>query len=143
METMRAQDRNGLAAIHRRLHDVHLALPESLPTAGPSTVRMAGLDERFTLVPLRSWGPFVSFERRKALVTLAVENVIAAELIDHAETGQLPFARIRFDEARRLLSIYGHTPVELHLQVERLDVRAEIDDMVPSGRTWRLRMKSA
>lgn len=128
MEVLSAERSADLEAIQDRLHDVDLELPDELPTTGPTTVRMAGLDDRSTLLPIRSWGPFANFERRRARVALVVEHVTAAELVDHAQIGSLNLAKVWFDEAASTLHIEGHIPVELRLRVERLDLRAEVTD---------------
>lgn len=143
MEVLSAERSDDLEVIQHRLHDVDLELPDNLPTAAPTTVRMTGLDDRSTLLPVRSWGPFAHFERRRARVALVVEHVAAAELLDDAQIGSLNLAKIWFDEAASTLHIQGHIPVELRLRVEQLDVRVEItDETVAAGRTWGMRPRS-
>jgi len=140
MEVLRAERSEELAAIQHRLHDADLELPEKLPPTGPTTVRMTGLDDRATLVPVRALGPLARFERRKARLVVIVEHVTAVELLDDAQIGSLNLAKIWFDEGASTLHIDGHIPVELCLQVDQLDVRVEItDETVASGRTWGLR----
>jgi hypothetical protein len=92
MELISAQGREELKAIRRRLHDVRLRLPETTNPAG--TVRLEGLDERSSLIPIRSFGPLTQFERRKALVVLVIDQVLESELIDQAESGMLDLANI-------------------------------------------------
>lgn len=140
MEVLNAERRDELEVIQRRLHDVWLQLSETIPTG---TVRLEGLDERYSRILVRPFGPVGQFERRHARVTLVVEHVIDSELVDEAQIGSLNLAKIWFDEATSTVHVTGHIPVELRLRVERLVVRAEVtDETVASGRTWGLRHRS-
>ena len=144
MEILSARGVEDLGAIQHRLHDVWLQLPEVNTTQGGTTVRLEGVDERSSRVPVRSLGPLTQFERHKAQVVLVVDHVTAVEIADDAQVGSLNLAKIWFDEGTFTLHIKGHIPVELGLRVERLDVRAEItDEKVASGRSWGLRPSSA
>lgn len=141
MEVLSARRGEELEAIQHRLHDVWLQLPETIATG---TVRLEGLDERSSRVPIRSLGPLAEFERRKARVILVIEHVVAAEMVDRAEIGSLNLAKVWFDVDKSTVHIEGHIPVELRLQVEQLSVRAEItDDTVSSGRAWGRRPRTA
>ena len=141
MEVLDATRSEDLAAIQHRLHDVWLQLPETVTTG---TVRLEGLDDRATLVPVRTFGPLAQLERRRARVALAVDHVKAVELLDDAQIGSLNLAKIIFDEGESTVHLEGHIPVRLRLTVDQLHVRLEItDDWVASGRTWGLRRRSA
>ncbi|MGH9280257.1 MAG: hypothetical protein ACRD12_19420 [Acidimicrobiales bacterium] len=141
MEVLNAERSEDLTAMQRRLHDVWLQLPETMPIG---TVRLEGLDDRETLLPVRTFGPFAQFERRRAKVVLVVDHVVAAELIDAAQIGSLNFANISFDEGESTVHLEGHVPVKLRLRVDQLEVRVEItDETVAAGRTWGLRPRSS
>lgn len=141
MEALDATRREDLAAIQQRLHDVWLQLPETIPTG---TVRLEGIDERATLVPVRTFGPLAQLERRRARVALGVDHVTAVELFDDAQIGSLNLAKITFDEGGSTVLLEGHIPVRLRLTVDQLHVWVEItDDRVVSGRTWGLRRQPA
>ncbi len=138
--TITAKCDSDLRTMSSVLHDSWIETPEEFICTTPRSVLLRGRLEFGGTRVLRRWGPFVRVEELRPHLELIVRDVLAVSIEDRAQIDEMNIANMSFDQASKVMTLEGHIPVVVKLQLKSLDVTARVsEDDIQRRERWRCR----